>query len=42
MAIARAVLEYCADKRRLGAKTLFSTHYHELTDLEGQISGVCN
>ena len=42
MAIARAVLEFCADKRRLGAKTLFSTHYHELTDLEGQISGVCN
>lgn len=42
MAIARAVLEYCADKRRLGAKTLFSTHYHELTDLEGRIPGVCN
>ena len=42
MAIARAVLEYCADKRRLGAKTLFSTHYHELTDLEGSVPGVRN
>lgn len=34
MAIARAVLEYCADKRRLGAKTMFATHYHELSALE--------
>ena len=42
MAIARAVLEYCADPRRLGAKTLFATHYHELTALEGQIAGVKN
>ena len=42
MAIARAVLEYCADKKRLGAKTLFATHYHELTCLEGEISGVRN
>ena len=42
MAIARAVLEYCADTRRLGAKTLLSTHYHELTALEGQIDGVKN
>ncbi|MEG2455024.1 MAG: DNA mismatch repair protein MutS [Oscillospiraceae bacterium] len=42
MAIARAVLEYCADKKRLGAKTLFATHYHELTVLEGQIPGVQN
>ena len=42
MAIARAVLEYCADRRRLGAKTLFATHYHELTALEGQIPGVKN
>ena len=40
MAIARAVLEHCADRRRLGAKTLFATHYHELTVLEGQIAGV--
>ena len=42
MAIARAVLEYCADKRRLGAKTLFATHYHELTALEGTMEGVRN
>ena len=42
MAIARAVLEYCADRKRLGAKTLFATHYHELTALEGQIPGVKN
>ncbi len=42
MAIARAVLEHCADPRRLGAKTLFATHYHELTALEGQIAGVKN
>ena len=42
MAIARAVLEHCADKKRLGAKTLFATHYHELTALEGGISGVKN
>ncbi|MEG2138840.1 MAG: hypothetical protein RRY64_09290, partial [Oscillospiraceae bacterium] len=42
MSIARAVLEYCADKKRLGAKTLFATHYHELTVLEGQIPGVQN
>ena len=42
MAIARAVLEHCADRRRLGAKTLFATHYHELTVLEGQIAGVKN
>ncbi len=42
MAIARAVLEQCADPRRLGAKTLFATHYHELTVLEDQIPGVRN
>ncbi len=42
MAIARAVLEYCADKRRLGAKTMFATHYHELTALEGELGGVSN
>ena len=42
MAIARAVLEYCADKRRLGAKTMFATHYHELCDMEHEIDGVRN
>ena len=41
MSIARAVLEYCAGKK-LGAKTLFATHYHELTVLEGMIPGVKN
>jgi len=42
MAIARAVLEYAADRKRLGAKTLFATHYHELTDIEQEIGGVRN
>ncbi len=42
MAIARAVLEYCADPKRLGCKTLFATHYHELTALEGELPGVKN
>ncbi len=42
MSIARAVLEWCADKKHLGAKTLFATHYHELTCLEGQIPGIKN
>ena len=42
MSIARAVLEYIADKKKIGAKTLFSTHYHELTELEGILDGVNN
>ena len=42
MAIARAVLEYAADKRKLGAKTLFATHYHELTEMENELTGVKN
>ena len=42
MAIARAVLEYTADRRRLGAKTLFATHYHELTAMEQDLPGVKN
>lgn len=42
MAIARAVLEYCADKKTLGAKTMFATHYHELTELESIVPGVKN
>ncbi|MBR1658824.1 MAG: DNA mismatch repair protein MutS [Oscillospiraceae bacterium] len=42
MAIARAILEYCADKKRLGAKTMFATHYHELGALEGVLPGVVN
>ena len=42
MAIARAVLEYCADRKLLGAKTLFATHYHELTELENTLPGTVN
>jgi len=42
MSIARAVLEFCADKKRLGCKTLFATHYHELTAVEHEIEGVKN
>ena len=40
MAIARAVLEHCAEKTR--AKTLFATHYHELTELENSLPGAVN
>lgn len=42
MSIARAVLEYVCKKRTLGAKALFATHYHELTDMEGLLDGVKN
>ena len=42
MSIARAVLEYVADKKLLGAKTLFATHYHELTAMEELVPGVKN
>ncbi len=42
MAIARAVLEHAADPKRLGARTLFATHYHELTELERELPGVRN
>ena len=42
MSIARAVLEYVHDKKSVGAKTLFATHYHELTEMEEQLSGVKN
>jgi len=42
MSVARAVLEHCTDKRKLGAKTMFATHYHELTALENEIDGVKN
>lgn len=42
MSIARAVLEYISDKKKLGAKTLFATHYHELTELEEKMEGVRN
>ena len=42
MSIARAVIEYVADKRRVGARALFATHYHELTVLEELVNGVKN
>ncbi len=42
LSIAWAVLEYISDKKRIGAKTLFATHYHELTELEGKLDGVIN
>ena len=42
MSIAWAVIEYISNKKILGAKTLFATHYHELTELEGKIDNVSN
>ena len=42
LAIAWATVEYIADKEKIGAKTLFATHYHELIELESKIEGVKN
>lgn len=42
MSIARAVLEFVTDKKKLGAKALFATHYHELTVMENLLDGVKN
>ncbi len=42
LSIAWAVSEYIADKNKIGAKTLFATHYHELTELEDKLAGVKN
>ena len=42
LSIAWAVIEYISNPRILGAKTLFATHYHELTELEGSLAGVNN
>ena len=42
LSIAWAVVEYIADKEKIGAKTLFATHYHELSELEGHLVGVKN
>ncbi|MDO5702801.1 MAG: DNA mismatch repair protein MutS, partial [Lachnospiraceae bacterium] len=42
LALAWAIVEYVADRKLIGARTLFATHYHELTELEGKIDGVRN
>ncbi|MBQ5597596.1 MAG: DNA mismatch repair protein MutS [Clostridia bacterium] len=42
MAIAQAVLEFVCDRKKIGAKTLFATHYHELTQMEETLKGVIN
>ena len=42
LSIAWAVVEHIVDKKNIGAKTLFATHYHELTELEGKLEGVQN
>ena len=42
LSIAWAVVEHIADPKQIGAKTLFATHYHELTELEGKLEGVHN
>ncbi len=42
LSIAWAVIEYINNTKLIGAKTLFATHYHELTELEGKLSGVTN
>ena len=42
LSIAWSVLEYIADKKQVGAKTLFATHYHEISELEGKLEGVKN
>ena len=42
LSIAWAVVEYIANKKKLGAKTIFATHYHELTELEDKVDGVVN
>lgn len=42
LSIAWSVLEYISDKQCIGAKTLFATHYHELTEIEGKVDGAVN
>ena len=42
LSIAWAVIEYVDDKEMLGARTMFATHYHELTELEGKLPGIKN
>lgn len=42
LSIAWSVIEYISDKEKVGSRTLFATHYHELTELEGKIAGIKN
>lgn len=42
MSIARAVLEHIADKHKIGARSLFATHYHELCEMENELEGIKN
>ena len=42
LSIAWSVVEYLVDRSKIGAKTLFATHYHELSELEGRLTGVVN
>ncbi|HHW47439.1 MAG TPA: DNA mismatch repair protein MutS [Clostridiaceae bacterium] len=42
LSIAWSVIEYISDKEKIGCRTLFATHYHELTELEGKLTGIKN
>ena len=42
LSIAWAVIEYVSDREKVGSRTLFATHYHELTELEGKLTGIKN
>lgn len=42
LSIAWSVIEFISDKEKLGSRTLFATHYHELTELEGKLTGIKN
>ncbi|MCX7922936.1 MAG: DNA mismatch repair protein MutS [Clostridia bacterium] len=42
LSIAWSVIEFISDTRKLGCRTLFATHYHELTELEGKLTGIKN
>jgi len=42
LSIAWSVIEYISDKEKMGCRTLFATHYHELTELEGKLTGIKN
>lgn len=42
LSIAWSVIEYISDKEKVGSRTLFATHYHELTELEGKLPGIKN